>query len=824
LVSGFTGIPAYASPDGATATDGVFSTEATTPPSDDGTPPGEGNIATEADVATEADLATEADFATEADYATEADIATEAVVATEAAVATQAIENPPEPEPEPAPEPEPEPRPEPEFKPAPVAAAVVSQTLIAPGSITVTKSGEAALLSWSKVAGAAGYIIYRGVDSGALAQYTAVAAETYTDSNLVSGHIYTYKVAAFSADGRIGYDSAVVAFDYKKTPPLNLKPAPKNLKPALVKKAGAFSVQLKWKAAGEGDAYKLYRKLKTEKDADYVLVFGGEQGTSALTGTDYTTLPGLTYSYALSAVNADGTETKRGAVLNVKTAAVTKPKVSSVKAVPANRLNATIKWAAAKPVENAFISHYQIFRQEPGEDGFSSVTGNYAIDQISKTLTDYNVEPGKTYSYKVVSTWQIPGEKSTDPLRTEEIESPVYKYKSPALPKVSGLKAAAANATGITLSWKKLGAGEDGYEVLLYKAVKNKIDGEPIKKEYTQKNTMPFTNIPYGDYIITVRAKWMLTDISLPLADREVFGTLVKTGVVRPKAAAVTTLKVAVVNPYTVSVSWKALPAIKDTKTSYYLMRSSAKNKNVQKIAERDENQVNFTFTDTDIIPGDTYYYYVDIVYAPKGDEPVEEFMGKPSAKKTAKPTDKAPGKLRSSAVNATNFKLSWGAVAGADSYEVLVAGKLLDADTNSRTIRLADGMRICPNTTYTVQVRAVWGDKHGKYGSTVKVKTSGAAPKGLKKVSLVGTKVRLSWKSVDGASGYFVYKDGVRFADVTSANFNTADWIEDDSLQPGKAVKYTVQAYWNVLDDSNNTYTQMPGIMSAPLTVKPKA
>jgi len=74
----------------------------------------------------------------------------------------------------------------------------------APSGLTATADNQQVVLAWSAVSDATSYNVYRGTSSNnesATAIATGVTARTYTDSALVNGTTYFYKVASVNANG-----------------------------------------------------------------------------------------------------------------------------------------------------------------------------------------------------------------------------------------------------------------------------------------------------------------------------------------------------------------------------------------------------------------------------------------------------------------------------------------------------------------------------------------------------------------------------------------------------------------------------------------------
>jgi fibronectin type 3 domain-containing protein len=73
----------------------------------------------------------------------------------------------------------------------------------APTGVTATASSSSSVtISWSSVSGAAGYYVYRSSSStGTYSQIDTSTSTTYTDTGLLAGTTYYYKVAAHNSAG-----------------------------------------------------------------------------------------------------------------------------------------------------------------------------------------------------------------------------------------------------------------------------------------------------------------------------------------------------------------------------------------------------------------------------------------------------------------------------------------------------------------------------------------------------------------------------------------------------------------------------------------------
>ncbi len=80
-------------------------------------------------------------------------------------------------------------------------------------TLTATAGNAQVTLSWTAPSGATSYSVYRGTASGGETQLTAgVTAASYTDTGVMNGKTYYYKVAAVNAGGPSAYSNQV-SFD-----------------------------------------------------------------------------------------------------------------------------------------------------------------------------------------------------------------------------------------------------------------------------------------------------------------------------------------------------------------------------------------------------------------------------------------------------------------------------------------------------------------------------------------------------------------------------------------------------------------------------------
>ena len=237
----------------------------------------------------------------------------------------------------------------------PSTAATATAVPAAPTGLAVVAGNGTASLTWTSVAGATGYEVFRnGV------QIATPTTTSYADSGLTNGSVYTYTVRA-TAGTVVSADSA----SQVATPsaPVVLS-APGNV----VATPGANQVVLTWTAVTGATSYIIQRD-------------GTQIGTSTTASyTDTTAVAGTQYSYTVAASN--GTSTSGGSSPVTTTPVPAAP--SGLVATPGNAA-VSLTWTAVSGA-----SSYEVFRN--GTQVGTSTTASYS---------DTGLTNGTAYSYTV---------------------------------------------------------------------------------------------------------------------------------------------------------------------------------------------------------------------------------------------------------------------------------------------------------------------------------------------------------------------------------------------------------------------------------------
>ena len=161
-------------------------------------------------------------------------------------------------------------------------------------------------------------------------------------------------------------------------------------------------------------------------------------------------------------------------------------------------------------------------------------------------------------------------------------------------------------------------------------------------------------------------------------------------------------------------------------------------------------------------------------------------------------------------------LKITWSKASNAKQYKVYRAtsknGKYkLVKTTKSRSFvnkKLATGKK------YYYKVRAINGSKKGAFSPKKYAAPTLKKPTGAKAVSADSASLKLSWKKVNGAKGYRVYRATSKDGKYTKVKTTTALSFTDTKLTTGKTYYYKIRAYRKV--ESKTRYGAYSTVISS--------
>ena len=358
------------------------------------------------------------------------------------------------------------------FLTLPMTAENVNAAVSAPTNLKVTEySDKAAKLSWSKVAGVTGYLVYYSKDNSNFTKLKTINSQSttsYTVGGLTAGKAYYFALISYTnINGKITKSERTSSLKITATSSSSV-PAPSNLK---VAEYSNSAIKLTWTKASDVTGYYVYRSTDGKK---YSKIKTLKASTTAYTNTSLTA--GQKYYYSIASYK----NTSTGAVaIGPKSSAVNALTISSSKlSYPSGFAVKEVATDAIKLVWNksSNASGYYIYRSIDNKN-FSRIK---ALPSSSTSYTDIALYLDTTYYYKIVSYVNANGSIGLS------AKSPAVNAKTTST-SVS-FTSKTSTSTTITLNWDYPSA--TGYQI--YRLDIN--TGKYVKiastsaKSYTDKN------------------------------------------------------------------------------------------------------------------------------------------------------------------------------------------------------------------------------------------------------------------------------------------------------------------------------------------------
>jgi beta-galactosidase len=242
----------------------------------------------------------------------------------------------------------------------------------APTGLGATAGTGQVALTWTASSGATSYNVKRSTSSGGETTITNVTGVNYTDTNVVNGTTYYYKVSAVNAYGESTNSTEVSAMPQAQAPP-----TPSGLGAT----AGTGQVVLTWTASTGATSYNVKRSTTS----------GGETTITNVTGVTYTdtnVVNGTTYYYMVSATNASGESVNSGEVSAM-------PQAQQIPGITA-LINFEADKAVPNPTNGLYWNNIGVgFYQNDSSSTLSKISENGGTSATSVGLVDTgNVNDG----------------------------------------------------------------------------------------------------------------------------------------------------------------------------------------------------------------------------------------------------------------------------------------------------------------------------------------------------------------------------------------------------------------------------------------------
>jgi fibronectin type 3 domain-containing protein len=407
-------------------------------------------------------------------------------------------------------------------------------------------------LTWTAMAGATSYSVYRGSTAGTEGAVAlgAPTSNSFNDATSTAGSTYFYVVTATNAGGTSA----------------NSNEATLVLKPAVISDLAAAvgsgtSVNLTWTAGAGATSYSVYRGSTAGGEGAVAL------GTPASNSfNDTTSTAGSTYYYVVTATNAGGTSNKSNEASLVLKPAV----ISDLAAAVGSGTSINLTWTAG-----AGATSYSVYRgSTAGGEGAVALGA-----PTSNSFNDATSTAGSTYFYVITAT---------NAGGTSNKSNEASLVLKPAV--IGDLAAAVGSGTSVNLTWTAK-AGATSYSV--YRGSTAGGEGAVALGAPTSNSFNDATSTAGSTYFYVVTA----TNAGGTSANSNEASIVLK-------PAAISDLAAAVGSGTSINLTWTAGAGA----TSYSVYRgSTAGGEGAVALGAPTSN----SFNDATSTAGSTYYYVV---------------------------------------------------------------------------------------------------------------------------------------------------------------------------------------------------------------------
>ena len=210
-----------------------------------------------------------------------------------------------------------------------------------------------------------------------------------------------------------------------------------------------------------------------------------------------------------------------------------------------------------------------------------------------------------------------------------------------------------------------------------------------------------------------------------------------------------------------------------------------------------------------------TYTEYGFVIKSVAGDE--ESFASETIVAKTKDLAVGKPSNLTAEVTGPTTVVLKWEAAENALGYNIyeIVSGNAEYIDMAEGTTYTVTGLT--PNTPYFFAVTAVRNEQESERTENVYAMTNDlvpGAPSNLVATTMDATSIGLTWVAGENATGYNIYRDGVKVGDATGLLY------VDRNLTPGTYYCYTVKGVRGTVEsekESNQACATTAGTKPVP-------
>ena len=582
------------------------------------------------------------------------------------------------------------------FLTLPMTAENVNAAVSAPTNLKVTEySDKAAKLSWSKVAGVTGYLVYYSKDNSNFTKLKTINSQSttsYTVGGLTAGKAYYFALISYTdINGKITKSERTSSLKITATSSSSV-PAPSNLK---VAEYSNSAIKLTWTKASDVTGYYVYRSTDGKK---YSKIKTLKASTTAYTNTSLTS--GQKYYYSIASYKNTSTGAvaigpKSSAINITTTSSSSVPTPSNLKVAEYSNSAIKLTWTKASDVTG-----YYVYRSTDGKT-YSKIK---TLTAYTTTYTNTSLTAGQKYyysiaSYKNTSTGAVAIGPKSSAVNALTISSSKLSY-----PSGFAVKEVATDA--IKLVWNK-SSNASGYYI--YRSIDN--------KNFSRIKALPSSSTSYTDIALYLDTTYYYKIVSYVNANGSI-GLSAKSPAVNAKTTSTSvsfTSKTS--TSTTITLNWDYPSA-----TGYQIYRLDINTGKYVKIASTSAK----SYTDKNL-SSDRYYNYKVRAYLVSGGITTYSPYNSVSVRTCL------PAVKDFKAVSQTYYsvKLSWTKQNGAVNYEIYQLSpdsqvyKLITTLNSDATSYMVDNLTV--NTTYKFRIRSVSSNKSYSDYSTLSITTLGA-------------------------------------------------------------------------------------------------
>ena len=582
------------------------------------------------------------------------------------------------------------------FLTLPMTAENVNAAVSAPTNLKVTEySDKAAKLSWSKVAGVTGYLVYYSTDNSNFTKLKTINSQSttsYTVGGLTAGKAYYFALISYTdINGKITKSKRTSSLKITATSSSSV-PAPSNLK---VAEYSNSAIKLTWTKASDVTGYYVYRSTDGKK---YSKIKTLKASTTAYTNTSLTA--GKKYYYSIASYKNTSTGAvaigpKSSAINITTTSSSSVPTPSNLKVAEYSNSAIKLTWTKAPDVTG-----YYVYRSTDGKK-YSKIK---TLKAYTTAYTNTSLTAGKKYyysiaSYKNTSTGAVAIGPKSSAVNALTISSSKLSY-----PSGFAVKEVATDA--IKLVWNK-SSNASGYYI--YRSIDN--------KNFSKIKALPSSSTSYTNTALYLDTTYYYKIASYVNSNGSI-GLSAKSPAVNAKTTSTSvsfTSKTS--TSTTITLNWDYPSA-----TGYQIYRLDINTGKYVKIASTSAK----SYTDKNL-SSDRYYNYKVRAYLVSGGITTYSPYNSVSVRTCL------PAVKDFKAVSQTYYsvKLSWTKQNGAVNYEIYQLSpdsqvyKLITTLNSDATSYMVDNLTV--NTTYKFRIRSVSSSKSYSDYSTLSITTLGA-------------------------------------------------------------------------------------------------